>query len=130
MAMTEWFFPITLLPGVGLLIMSTSNLAMGLSNELAMLITDEKANREIVKAKIRQLSRLNRSLTALYVSCAMLVISGLIGGITPAHQRFLLKLAEVLVFISIGGILVGLLLLMSYSARAAQIKKQQFEERI
>ena len=84
--MAEWFFPMTLLPGVGLLIMSTSNLSMGLSAEITALLKESDSNPIIIKRKIKQLSRLNLSLTAFYVSSATLVIAGILGGASQASN--------------------------------------------
>ncbi len=128
--MSEWFFPMTLLPGVGLLIMSTSNLAMGLSNEIAMLLNEKNGNPKIIKQKIKQLSRINKSLTAFYVSCATLVISGLIGGVGQDYSSAIKGMSEWLLWLSILCIFFALILLMIYSANAVKIKQRQFEERL
>lgn len=128
--MNDWLLPITLLPGVGLLIMSTSSLTMGLSNELSLLINDSTSNPIIIRQKISQLSRLNLSLTAFYISSAALTISGLIGGLAANEYDAFEQYAEILLFLSILCILVALILLMIYSARAVRIKKRQFEERL
>ncbi len=128
--MNEWYFPITLLPGVGLLIMSTSSLSMGLSNELAELLNRSDSNHEIIRKKIFQLSRLNRALTAFYISCAALVISGLINGIYDAPSSWAPKISEILLFFSIICILLALTQLMIYAAKAVSIKRTQYEERL
>ncbi len=127
--MSEWFFPMTLLPGVGLLIMSTSSLSMGLSNEIAMLLKEE-GNPIVIKRKIKQLSRLNRSLTAFYVSCATLVVSGLISGLGKDYEGNSKMWSEFLLWFSIVSIFVALTLLMIYSAKAVKIKRDQFEEKL
>jgi len=127
--MTEWYFPITLLPGVGLLIMSTSNLSMGLSAEIASLLKEQDSNPTIIKSKIKQLSRLNLSLTAFYVSSASLVISGILGGASKASIVFEFW-SEFALWLSIICIFAALILLMVYSALAVRIKQKQFEERL
>ena len=128
--MMEWYFPITLLPGVGLLIMSTSSLSMGLSNELSNLLSQKDSNPEIIHKKIHQLSRLNRALTAFYISCAALVISGLINGLADNAMSWVGKASEALLFFSILCILLALTQLVIYAAKAVHIKKTQFEERL
>ena len=77
--MTEWYIPITILPGVGLLIMSTSGLAANLSNEIAALIKDNcKGHKQLIEKKIDQLTRLNRAMVGLYFSSGALVLSGIL----------------------------------------------------
>lgn len=128
--MNEWYFPITLLPGVGLLIMSTSSLSMGLSNELTNLLNASDSNHDIIRKKIYQLSRLNRALTAFYISCAALVISGLINGLYGTVHSLAPKISEILLFFSIICILLALTQLMIYAAKAVSIKRTQYEERL
>ncbi|MDW3192297.1 MAG: hypothetical protein R8G66_08030 [Cytophagales bacterium] len=128
--MNEWYFPITLLPGVGLLIMSTSSLSMGLSNELTNLLNTPDSNHDIIRKKISQLSRLNRALTAFYISCAALVISGLINGLYGEAHSLGPKFSEILLFFSIVCILLALTQLMIYAAKAVSIKRTQYEERL
>ena len=128
--MNEWYFPITLLPGVGLLIMSTSSLSMGLSNELSSLLNTPDSNHDIIRKKIHQLSRLNRALTAFYISCAALVISGLINGLYGSLTPLATKISEILLFFSIISILLALTQLMIYAAKAVSIKRTQYEERL
>ena len=128
--MSEWFFPMTLLPGVGLLIMSTSNLDMGLRNEVAMLLHEPESNPTVIKQKIKQLSRLNLSLTAFYISCATLVMSGLISGIGQNYGTAAETGSELFLYFSILCIFVALILLMIYSGKAVKIKRRQFEERL
>lgn len=128
--MNEWYFPMTLLPGVGLLIMSTSSLSMGLSNELSDLLNRTDSNHEIIRKKIFQLSRLNRALTAFYISCAALVISGLTNGLYDDPASLAPIISEILLFFSIICILLALTQLMIYAAKAVSIKRTQYEERL
>ena len=127
--MTEWFFPMTLLPGVGLLIMSTSNLSMGLSSEIAALLKEDKDLAPVIKQKIKQLSRLNLSLTSFYVSCIGLVISGFIAGLSKTSEQNQFW-SEVVLWLSIVCIFIALILLMIYSANAVKIKRNQFKKKL
>ncbi len=127
--MSEWFFPMTLLPGVGLLIMSTSNLSMGLSAEIASLLKDDKDLAPIIRQKISQLSRLNLSLTSFYISCAGLVVSGLIAGVSKESESNQFW-SEVILWIAITCIFIALILLMIYSAKAVRIKRSQFKQKL
>ena len=78
--MTEWYIPVTLLPGVGLLIMSTTNLLNAISTELSTLIREGHPNMDnIIERKIAQVRLLNLALSSLYISSASDVLAGLIG---------------------------------------------------
>jgi hypothetical protein len=69
--MDSWIFPLTILPGIGLIIMSTTNWSVALAGEIERLLEDPDCSRAIVKRKIRQLGLLNTALVALYVAAAL-----------------------------------------------------------
>lgn len=126
--MEQWYIPITILPGVGLLIMSTSNLLGGLNMEIAQLIAEDcTLLKEIIKRKIDQLNILNISLVAQYLSAGALVLAGISSAInnqlhfTNATIGFVLMLLAVLI------LLFALALLILFSLRAVKIKKARFE---
>ncbi len=124
--MDEWYFPITILPGVGLLIMSTTHLSTSLSQEIGGLVADDVSfNHDIILKKIGQLSRLNISLTGFYVSCCTLVLSGLFSGLYDRNS-----FSELLLFTSVTAIFFALILLIIYSAKAVMIKRKQFKKRL
>ena len=124
--MNEWYFPITILPGVGLLIMSTTGLSTALGNEIASLIKEDvNANHQVIEQKIGQLSRLNIALTFFYVSSCTLVFAGLISGIYGKNP-----VTEPLLYVSVLAIFCALILLIIYSAKAVIIKRKQFKSRL
>ena len=47
----EWYIPITILPGIGLLILSTSNFLIALNNEIKELNNDKEKYQSIVTEK-------------------------------------------------------------------------------
>ena len=51
----EWYIPITILPGIGLLILSTSNFLIALNSEIQALNQDMGKYQVIVFEKIQQL---------------------------------------------------------------------------
>ena len=112
--MENWYLPITLVPGVGLLILSTSNLMVILSDELSGLIKDQCKDDLIIHRKLAQLKTLNRAMVLFYIAVACLAISGLIGSL----QFKVIKNSAT--YISVLGIvimLLGLLSLIKYSYR-------------
>ncbi|MFT7050169.1 MAG: hypothetical protein ACJAZK_000760 [Psychroserpens sp.] len=60
--MENWYLPITIVPGIGLLILSTTNLMVTLSNELSGLINEQSKDDSIIHRKLAQLKTLNRTM--------------------------------------------------------------------
>ncbi|TAI46841.1 DUF2721 domain-containing protein [Flagellimonas allohymeniacidonis] len=126
--MEGWYVPITIVPGIGLLLMSTSNLLLGLSNEIKELIVEQANYLDLLERKLRQLKLLNYAMVFLYVSVAFFVISGLIAGLY--ENTHLMEGQIPLYFSGIGIIsaLAALLLLIIYAFRAVRIKQDQFKQ--
>ena len=122
--MENWYLPITIVPGIGLLILSTSNLMVTLTNELSGFIKEKSKDESIIHRKLVQLKTLNRAMVLFYIAVACLAISGLIGGLQ-------LKVIEnSATYISVLGIvimLLGLFSLIKYSYRAVSIRQNQFK---
>lgn len=125
--MENWYLPITIVPGIGLLILSTSNLMVTLSSELNGLIMEGCKDEPIIIRKLVQLKTLNRAMVFFYIAVACLAISGLIGGLE------LNSIEKSATYISILGIVImlfGLFSLIKYSYRAVSIRQDQFKTRI
>ena len=127
--MTEWYIPVTLLPGVGLLIMSTSNLLNALCVELASLIRErEDIFHGIIEKKIDQIHLLTKSLSSLYISCAAYVLAGLAGGLSSSSKSQFVNTGQfILMLTGTLSVLVGLIWLTQFSYRAVSIKRSQFK---
>ena len=126
--MEKWYLPITIIPAVGLLLISTSNLINGLSQEIAQLIKDKNPRlRDIIEMKIVQLGRLNRAMVGFYISAACLVLasffSGLLTNAMINHKLYMF----VFMILSIGSSFVSIVFLSIYSLMAVRIKKEQFK---
>ena len=74
--MEHWYLPITILPGIGLLILSTSNQLIALSNEISERLKLEICNDQISQRKLKQLKLLNKGLVGLYIGAGAMVASG------------------------------------------------------
>ncbi|WP_298544555.1 DUF2721 domain-containing protein [uncultured Aquimarina sp.] len=123
--MEHWYLPATIIPGIGLLILSTSNLLVNLSTEIKTLITEDSTKEKLIERKLRQLKLLNSAMVFLYVAVASFVISALVSGIYKS-----LKINfNATIFITIAGIisaLLGLIALIIYSFRAVKIRQDQY----
>lgn len=64
----EWFGPLTVLPAIGLIIMSTGNFIVALNNEIVELETSDYKNEQIITLKLAQLKRLGIANASLYAS--------------------------------------------------------------
>ncbi len=75
----EWYLPITILPGLGLILLSTSNFLISLNSEIIKLKKNTEKFREIIDLKIHQLKRLNWALVGLYAAIFTFLLSGILG---------------------------------------------------
>jgi hypothetical protein len=122
--MENWYVPITIVAGIGLLILSPSNLMITLSNELSGFIKEQSKDESILIRKLEQLKTLNRVTVLFYFAVACLTIAGLAGGLQ------LKAIENGATYISVLGIvimLLGLLFLIKYSYRAVSIRQDQFK---
>ena len=126
--MENWYVPISLVPGIGLLILSTANLMVSLSNELHGLIKDEmEKEEEMISRKMKQLKSLNQAMVCFYVSVAFLATAGMIGGL---HLE---AMDGKVIYVSIVGIsimILGLFTLIKYSLKAVSIRQDQLKIKI
>lgn len=72
----EWYGPLTILPAIGLIILSTANFLVSLNNEIYQLQKDKK-NQWVIQEKLKQLKRLGSANALLYVSALFFLLSAL-----------------------------------------------------
>jgi len=75
----EWYLPITILTGLGLILLSTSNFLISLNSEIIEMKKNTENFREIIDLKIDQLKRLNWALVGLYAAIFTFLLSGILG---------------------------------------------------
>jgi|GEM_PF-548282 len=125
--MEKWYLPITILPGIGLLILSTSNLAVSLNAEMEELLKEAANFERLLHRKMDQLQLLTYALTGFYISTAFMVLSGIVSvlpnfgvGSEKGWGLGILLLGVILIFVS-------LVLLIAYSAKAVRIRQEHFK---
>lgn len=120
--MDNWYIPITILPGIALLILSTSNLMIALSGEIRQRI-EGKMKAETTIRKLRQLKMLSRSLVCFYVGAACMVGAGVqnLFSVNQLITEILLTVGAVCVFIAVS-------FLIFFSLRAVRIRQDEFNE--
>ncbi len=124
--MENWYLPITIVPGIGLLILSTSNLMVTLTNELSGFIKEQSKDESIIHRKLAQLKTLNRAMVLFYIAVACLAIAGLIGGL---ELKVIEKSATYISVLGIVIMLLGLFSLIKYSYRAVSFRQDQFNSK-
>lgn len=125
--MENWYLPITIVPGIGLLILSTSNLMVTLTQELSGFIKEQSKDESIIHRKLAQLKTLNRAMVLFYIAVACLAIAGLIGGL---ELKVIEKSATYISVLGIVIMLLGLFSLIKYSYRAVSIRQDQFNSKL
>ncbi len=120
-------FPITLIPGIALLILSTVTISVALTRGISELI-ERNGSKAIVLSKIRQLGVINRALILLYGSVALLSISGIsTAGFGLSRGMALSR------FFTPAGILMlfaAMLFLVLYAIRSLRIRRPRLHEKL
>ncbi|MDZ7807258.1 MAG: hypothetical protein U5K71_09080 [Gracilimonas sp.] len=124
--MESWYLPITIVPGIGLLILSTSNLIVSLNEELERLFEDIDEYQQLIDLKLLQMRLLTYSLSGLYLSTAFLVLSGLFSFSRKIDVIAFGNAASILLLTGVTLIFLSLIILIVYSAKAVNIRRAHF----
>jgi len=125
--MENWVLTLTILPSVGLLLLSTTSLSIALSNEIDHLIEHHEARKYIIQKKLHQLKVLSWALIALYLSASTLALDGLIGAFFRHTSSSVAGTLWTFIFIfSIFCLCIATALLITFAIRAVSIKQKQF----
>lgn len=118
----DWYIPITIVPGIGMFVLSTTSQMMSLSVEIGQLLKEckNKFQHDIADLKIKQLARLTKAATLLYIAAALFVLSGIWGAIHSDNDwsEWILFGGVTLTFVALG-------FLISYSYNTIIIRKKQ-----
>lgn len=123
----DWYIPITILPGVGMLILSTVTQMMSLSAEIGEILKNKCTpfQHKISHQKIKQLRKLTIASALLYISAGCFVLSGIIGALSK--EGTFTKIPNLVLIIGVLLVLAALGLLIMYSSKAIQIRQAQHE---
>ena len=124
--MEHWYLPITILPGIGLLILSTSNLLISLSNEIAERLKS-KSDSQMTHRKLSQLKLLNKGLVGLYIGAGMMVAAGILSGLRIFYD-FSTSAGLIAMLLGVVSVFVSITFLILYSLRAVKIRQDQYQE--
>lgn len=126
----DWYIPITILPAVGLIIMSTTAQMVALSAEIGSLLSGDSCSafeHKIAGLKIKQLTRLTRATAFLYISAACFVLAGILGAILPESRNFNQQVPRIVLLIGVFLLLFALGLLIIYGVKTISIREMQHE---
>ena len=124
--MEHWYLPITILPGIGLLILSTSNLLIALSNEIAERLKTN-SDGKMTHRKLGQLKLLNKGLVGLYIGAGAMVASGILSGLRIFYD-FSTSAGLIVMLLGVISVFVSITFLILYSLRAVKIRQDQYQE--
>ena len=80
----------TIIPGIGLIILSTSNIMLSLNTEITVLEEREVIlKKDIIVAKLKQLKKLSISIVFLYVAILFLLFSSILKSIIQLKSQLL-----------------------------------------
>jgi len=125
--MEKWYLPITILPGLGMLILSTTSQMMALSSEISGLLQNKcSAFQHLISdKKLRQLGLLTRASVLLYLATGAYVLSGILGALFGDNS--FLDLPSLTLYLGTVFIFMAIVFLIIYAFRAVAIRKLQFE---
>ena len=120
----EWYLPITILPGLGMLIFSTTNQMMAISLEVGTLLSKKCTSFQhtIAEMKIKQITRLTIASTLLYFAAGAYVLSGMMEAMLTEYSYF----SRIIMIIGTLAVFISLITLVIYSFATIKIRKTQF----
>ncbi len=121
----DWYLPITIIPGIGMIILSTTNLLLQLNNEISRLEEQKPFDREcslIIKDKLHQLKTLSIALVFQYISIFFLLISGVSSLFSLKNVWRIYPL-----FTGVLMIMLAILLLIKYAFRAVMLRQNHLK---
>jgi len=126
--METWYLPITIIPGIGLLILSTTHLIVSLNNEMETLLEEAGLNQSLMQQKLSQMKLLTYSMSGFYISTALMVLSGLVSFSQQFEVNALVNFSSSILLAGVALIFISLLILILYSVRAVKIRRMHFEQ--
>jgi hypothetical protein len=118
----EWYGPMTILPAIALLILSTSNFIIDLNSEIAMLDQSEKKNLDIVDSKLVELKKLGIGISFLYGCVLFFLVAGIVKAISDLDTVF-----YTLLLLGVVSTTIAIVLLLSHSLKAVYIRQKHLK---
>jgi hypothetical protein len=119
----EWYLPMTIIPGIGLIILSTSNMMLALNNEITQFEIAGKEKTAIIKSKLSQLKRLSISIVFQYIGVLLFLFSGILKSVFLNSGN----IAEGLLAVGVISVSVSIVILLIYSTMAVSIRQKHLK---
>ena len=119
----EWYGPLTILPAVALIILSTSNIIIALNQEVSDLENDKQNKQDIISLKIKQLKRLGIANGFLYGSALVFLIAGILKMLIDSYRLFLYTMLLGVVLITL-----ALVFLFIHSVKSVSIREKNLKQ--
>ncbi|NQU34257.1 MAG: hypothetical protein HQ521_13585 [Bacteroidetes bacterium] len=116
----DWFIPLSIIPGAGLIILSTSSIMLTLNEEITGLVNKDGNCTNIIRDKLLQLKRLSISIVFQYIGVFFLLVSGIIGKLLSEIKI----LSEWLLLFGTISICISIVFLIVYSTKAVSIRQK------
>ena len=123
----NWYLPITIIPGLGMLILSTTSQMMTLSSEIGNLLSNKCSlyQHKISERKIKQLGLLTRASALLYLATGCYVLSGILGVVFETEA--ILSVPSIALYVGTVLVFIAISLLIIYAFKAVKIRRDQFD---
>ena len=118
----EWYGPLTVLPAIGLLIMSTTNFIVSLNSEIVDLEKQESPKKEIILLKLAQLKRLGFANASFYAASLLFLFAGLSKGLLDQNRLF-----DLFMLLGVLATTVGLTFLFIHSLKSVKIRHKNLK---
>ena len=116
----QWYIPITIIPGIGLIIMSTSNMLIALNTEVSALNRKKQVFAEIISLKIGQMKRLNLAMVFLYIGILCFLLSGLLAVMIDPQGI----LVRIIMICGVALSMAAIVFLISFGFRSVRIRQK------
>ena len=121
----EWYAPLTILPAIGMIILSTSNFLVSLNNEIYQLEKDTNVNGWIINQKLKQLRRLGIANALLYSSALFFMFSALSKAIYNIDTWFKYLMIAAVFFVTIALIFLFIHSILAIKTRHKHLELQK-----
>jgi uncharacterized membrane protein len=115
----EWYGPLTVLPAIGLLVLSTSNFIVALNAEITTLEDRETNTNEIIMLKLGQLKRLGWANSFLYASALLFLIAGITKALLTFESLF-----NTLMLLGVFVTTIAIVFLLVHSYKSVSIRQK------
>lgn len=118
----EWYGPLTILPAIGLLILSTSNFIVSLNEEVTGLQKNETRDIEIITLKLAQLKKLGIANAFLYASSLFFLLAGIMKALFALDSLF-----NSLMLLGVFAATIAIVFLLIHSLKSVYIRQKHLQ---